>query len=176
MSEPQTSGDPLALPSELKVLHDTMTAALKAGLPEIQHVEAYPILKEGMRLPALLYAATNFAPGVKPGDGRLCVKVTFEAVVLLESRRGLAPLQAAILASKVMRLLDEQYWDLDFVDQVEDVQAMPTEVVPELARCVGWSLQWRQNVYLGDTEWLWPDEFGGHLKFTNYPDEQEGAA
>ena len=175
MSEPQISSDELVLPSELKVLHDAMTAALKAGLPQIQHVEAYPILKEGMKLPALLYAATNFAPGVKPGDGRLCVKVTFEAVVLLESRRSLAPLQAAILAGKVMQLLDEQYWDLDFVDQVEDVQAMPSEVVPELARCVGWSLQWRQDVYLGDTAWPWNNEPPGSLVFAFDPETGEGS-
>ena len=175
MSEPQISSDELVLPSELKVLHDAMTAALKAGLPQIQHVEAYPILKEGMKLPVLLYAATNFAPGVKPGDGRLCVKVTFEAVVLLESRRSLAPLQAAILAGKVMQLLDEQYWDLDFVGQVEDVQAMPSEVVPELARCVGWSLQWRQDVYLGDTEWPWDNEPPGSLVFAFHPETGEGS-
>lgn len=175
MNEPQISSDGPAIPSELKVLHDAMTAVFEAELPEVKHVEAYPILKEGMKLPALLYAATNFAPGVKPGDGRLCVKVTFEAIVLLESRRQLAPLQAAILAGKVMQLLDEQYWGLDFVDQVQDVQAMPSDVAPELASCVGWSLQWRQDVYLGDTSWPWANEPPGSLVFAFDPDTGAGS-
>ncbi|KXK67154.1 hypothetical protein BC89_34345, partial [Pseudomonas monteilii] len=83
MSEPQTSSNEV-VPSELRVLHEAMTAAFQAALPQVKHVEAYPILKEGMKLPALLYAATNFAPGIDPGDGRLCVTVTFEALILLE--------------------------------------------------------------------------------------------
>lgn len=167
MNEPQTSSDSApVVPSELKVLHDAMTAVLQAGLPQIPLVEAYPkLIKEGMKLPALLYAATNFAPGFKPGDGRLCLKVTFEALILLEAARPLAPLQAAILAGKVMQLLDDQYWDLDFVGGVENMQAMPAEVVPELARCVGWALQWQQDVYLGDTTWPWSDEPPGSLVF-----------
>ena len=176
MHEPQTSSDePPVIPSELKQLHDAMTATLQAGLPQFQLVEAYPkLIKEGMPLPALLYAATNFAPGANSGDGRLCLKVTFEALILLESSRALAPLQAAILAAKLMQLLDLQYWDLDFVGPTENAQAMPAEVVPELARCVGWAVQWQQDVYLGETEWPWADEPPGSLVFAFDPDSGEG--
>lgn len=166
MNEQLTSSDaPAVVPSELRVLHEAITATLKAGIPQFEVVEAYPVLKEGMKLPALLYAATNFAPGTKPGDGRLCVTVTFEALILLESKRTLAPLQAAILASKLMQLLDDQYWNIEFVDHAKDVQAMPSEFMPELARCAGWSVMWRQDVYLGDTTWPWSDEPPGSLVF-----------
>lgn len=174
MSEPQTSSSEAVVPSELRVLHEAMTALLKAELPQIEHVEAYPILKEGMGLPALLYAATNFAPGVEPGDGRLCVTVTFEAVILLESKRPMAPLQGAILAGKLMQVLHQQYWGVDFVDQVYDVQAMPAEVMPELSRCVGWAVQWRQDVYLGETAWCWEDQPPGSLVFAFDPDSGPG--
>ncbi|WP_256205410.1 hypothetical protein [Pseudomonas tussilaginis] len=175
MSEPQTSSDELALPSELTLLHDAMTAAMVAGLPQVKHVEAYPVIKEGMPLPALIYAMTGVAPATSPGDGRLCVKATFEACILVESKRKMAPLQAAILASKLMQLLDEQYWNVDFVDQVHGVQAMPTEMVPELARCMGWSVMWQQDVYLGDTEWPWENEPPGSLLFAFYPDTGAGS-
>lgn len=167
---PISSDDPPVIPSELKELHDVMTATMREHLPLLKLVEAYPTLNEGMALPALLYAATNFAPGVKPGDGRMCIKVTFEAVVLLESGRALAPLQAAILAGKVMQLLDDQYWSLDFVGGVENIQAMPAEAIPELVRCVGWALQWQQDVYLGDTAWPWENEPPGSLMFAFSPD------
>jgi len=173
MNELQTSSNEV-VPSELRVLHEAMTAAFKAALPQIGHVEAYPILKEGMKLPALLYAATNFAAGADPGDGRLCVTVTFEALILLEAKRAMAPLQAAILASKLMQVLQQQYWELDFVDQAHDVQAMPADVSPELHRCVGWAVQWRQNIYLGDTAWPWPDEPPGSLLFAFDPDSGAG--
>lgn len=174
MSEPQTSSNEV-VPSELRLLHEAMTATLKAELPQIQHVEAYPVLEEGLPLPALLYAATNFAPGVDPGDGRLCVTVTFEAVILVESGRRMAPLQAAILATKLLQVLQQQYWDLDFVDQVQGAQAMPAEAVPELVRCVGWAVQWQQDVYLGDTAWPWGDQPPGSLLFAFDPDSGPGS-
>lgn len=165
MNEQPTFSEAPVVPSELRTLHEAITATLKAGLPQIKHVEAYPILKEGMKLPALLYAATGFAPGGKPGDGRLRLKVTFEALILLESSRAMAPLQAAILTGKLMQLLDEQYWGVDGVDMPEGVQAMPSAFVPELARCTGWSVLWQQDVFLGDTAWPWEDEPAGSLVF-----------
>lgn len=174
MDEPQTSSSEV-VPSELRVLHEAMTATLTAALPQIEHVEAYPVLKEGMKLPALLYAATNFAPGVDPGDGRLCVTVTFEAVILVEAERPMAPLQAAILAGKVLQVLQQQYWGLDFVDQVQGAQAMPAEAVPELVRCQGWAVQWQQDVYLGDTAWPWEDQPPGSLVFAFDPDSGPGS-
>lgn len=176
MHEPPTSSDAAPqMPSELRVLHEAITATLKAAIPQFQHVEAYPILKEGMKLPALLYAATNFAPAARPGDGRLCITVTFEAAVMLEANRGMAPLQAAILAAKVLQVLQDQYWDVDFVDQPMDAQAMPSEFIPQLARCTGWSVMWRQNVYLGETEWPWENEPPGSLVFGFDPDTGAGS-
>lgn len=176
MQEPPISSDePPVIPSELKQLHDAMTATLQAQLPQFQHIEAYPkLIKEGMKLPALLYAATNFAPCDDPGDGRLLLKVTFEALVLLESSRPLAPLQAAILASKLMQQLRLQYWGLDFVGPTVDVEAMPAEFAPQLARSVGWAVQWQQDVYLGDTEWPWENEPPGSLVFAIDPDSGPG--
>lgn len=171
--QPISSEVAQVVPSELRVLHEAITATLQSGLPQFEHIEAYPkLIREGIKLPALLYAATGFAPGTKPGDGRLCVTVTFEALILLEAERAMAPLQAAILAGKLMQVLDEQYWDVDFVDHAKDVQAAPSEFVPELARCVGWSVLWRQDVYLGDTAWPWADEPPGSLVFAVGPDAE----
>ncbi|EOG3619355.1 hypothetical protein ACK9U2_001190 [Pseudomonas putida] len=177
MNEPPISSDePPVIPSELTRLHEAMTATLQAELPQFQLIEAYPkLVKEGMAVPALLFAATNFAPGDDPGDGRLCLKVTFESVVLLESSRALAPLQAAILASKLMKVLQQQYWKLDFVGPTENAQAMPAEFLPEMARCVGWAVQWQQDVYLGDTEWPWENEPPGSLVFAFDPDSGPGS-
>ncbi|GEM_PF-167891 len=176
MNEPPISSDEApAIPSELKQLHDAMTATMREKLPQFALVEPYPkLIKEGMALPALLYAATNFAPASSPGDGRLCLRVTFEALVMLESSRDLAPLQAAILASKLLQLLDLQYWGMDFVGPTENAQAMPAEDVPELARCVGWAVMWQQDVYLGDTQWPWENEPPGTLVFAFDPDAGPG--
>jgi hypothetical protein len=167
--------EPQILPSELTRLHDAMTPAIAAAMPQVVYVKDYPVLEEGMPLPALLYAVTNLVPGEDPGDGRVCVLATFEACILVESSRDRAPLQAAVLAGKLVKLLHYQYWGLDFVDHVRDVQAMPTDSIPALDHCSAWSVQWRQPVYLGDTEWLWADEPPGTLVFAFHPDTGPGS-
>ncbi|EJT83138.1 hypothetical protein PPS11_39563 [Pseudomonas putida S11] len=48
-------------------------------------------------------------------------------------------------------------------------------MVPELARCVGWAVQWRQDVYLGDTAWPWEDQPPGSLVFAFDPDSGPGS-
>ena len=88
--------------------------------------------------------------------------------------RALAPLQAAVLASKLMQQLRLQYWDMDFVGPTENVEAMPAEFAPQLARCVGWAVQWQQDVYLGETEWPWENEPPGSLVFAFDPDSGPG--
>lgn len=167
------SEQPISLP-ELAELHGAMTAAMQQAIPQAVNVQAYPVLEQGMKMPALFYAMTSIAPGDDPGDGRVCVLATFEACVLVESDREQAPLQAAVLASKLVKLLHQQYWALDFVDHVRDVQAMPSEALPELVQCAAWSVTWRQPIYLGETEWLWPDEPPGTLKFAFSPNTGSG--
>ena len=171
MSEPQTSDSPPL--HELTQLHEAITASIKREIPQLVHVEAYPVLQQGMPMPMLIYAMTNVQPGVDPGDGRVCVVATFEAAILVESSRSQAPLQAAILASKFAGLLHQQQWDMDFTLPVSAVQAMPTEPVPELAECAAWSVMWQQTLYMGETTWPW-DDAPGKLVFAFDP--ETGAA
>lgn len=173
VSEPQTS-DSEPSEHELTQLHEAMTAIIKEAIPQLEGVEAYPVLEEGMAMPLMIYAMTNVQPGEDPGDGRVCIVATFEACILVESARDKAPLQAAILATKLAALLHYQQWGLDFTMPVEGVQAMPTMPVPELAECSAWAVQWQQALYLGDTTWLWEDQPPGSLVFSFYPESGEG--
>ncbi|MDG9891210.1 hypothetical protein [Pseudomonas juntendi] len=173
MSEPQTS-DSEPSEHELTRLHEAMTATIKEAIPQLQGVESYPVLEEGMAMPLMIYAMTNVQPGEDPGDGRVCIVATFEACILVESARDKAPLQAAILATKLASLLHYQQWGLDFTMPVEGVQAMPTMPVPELAECAAWAVQWHQTLYLGDTTWLWENQPPGSLVFAFDPDTGPG--
>lgn len=51
---------------------------------------------------------------------------------------------------------------------------MPSET-PEILQCVSWSVHWRQDIYLGDTAWLWDDEPPGSLMFAFHPDTGPGS-
>ncbi|WGV21966.1 hypothetical protein QIY50_07135 [Pseudomonas putida] len=165
MSEPQTSD------SELTRLHEAITATIKEGIPQLKHVEACPVLEDGLPLPMLMYAITNMQPGDDPGDGRVCVVATFEACILVEAARHQAPIQAAILATKLVGLLNYQQWGQDFVLPVSDVFAGPTAPIPELAECTAWAVQWRQTIYLGTTQWVWDDDSPSSLVLA--PGEEE---
>jgi len=173
VSEPQTSDNEGPL-HELTQLHEAMTARIKAEIPQLEHVADYPVLEEGMPMPLLIYAMTNVQPGEDPGDGRVCIVATFEACILVESSRPKAPLQAAILATKLAALLHYEQWGLDFTLPVDGVQAMPTVPIPELAECAAWAVQWQQTLYLGDTTWLWEDQPPGSLVFAIDPDTGPG--
>lgn len=165
MSEPQTSD------SELTRLDEAITATIREAMPLLEYVESHPVLDvDRMAFPALIYAITNVEPGEDPGDGRSCVLLTVEGCILVEHDRPKAPLQAAILASKLVSLVHYQQWGLEFVLPVQDVRAMPTETIPELVSCAAWSVLWRQVVYLGSTEWVWPDEPPGALVFAFDPE------
>ncbi|RCL22977.1 hypothetical protein C6A77_19250 [Pseudomonas sp. AFG_SD02_1510_Pfu_092] len=167
------SEQPISLP-EVAELHAAMEAIMREAMPQVVDVQCYPKLQEGLPMPALYFALSGLAPGPNPGDGRTAVMASFEACVLVESDRDQAHLQAAILAAKLVRLLDDQYWGVDCVDAAQDVHAVPSESIPELLQCAAWTVQWRHVLYLGDTEWLWDDQPPGSLLFAFYPDTGPG--
>ncbi|MDZ5740964.1 hypothetical protein [Pseudomonas asiatica] len=169
------SEQPISLP-ELAELHTAMARIIREAMPQVVDVQHYPKLQEGLPMPALYFALSGLAPGPDPGDGRTAVMATFEACVLVESDREQAHLQAAILATKLVRLLDhDQYWGVECVDQAQDVHAMPSESIPELLQCAAWTVQWRHVLYLGDTEWPWEDQPPGSLLFAFDPDSGPGS-
>lgn len=152
-----------------------MATIMRQALPQVVDVQYYPKLEEGMPMPALYFALSGLAPGPDPGDGRTAVMATFEACALVESAREQAHLQAAVLASKLVRLLgNDQYWGVDCVDRAQDVHAMPSESIPELLQCAAWTIQWRHVLYLGETEWVWDDQPPGKLVFAFDPDTGPG--
>lgn len=160
--------------SELKTLHDAMTATFKARMPEVVHVEAYPDLNAEVRLPALLFALTAMPPAPDRGTGKVSITGRFQALILVDPCWPHAPLQAATLAGQMVATLRGQYWDLDFVEEPTDISAQPDGSSPELAQFVTWLVEWSQVFDLGELEWPWPDESGTSLAFGFYPDTGPG--
>lgn len=164
---------PISLP-EVAELHAAMAATIRQAMPDVVDVQHYPKIEEGLPMPALYFAMSGLGPGPDPGDGRTAVLATFEACVLVESDRDQAHLQAAVLATKLVKLLHNQYWGVASVDLATHVQAMPSESLPELVQCAAWTVLWRHVIYLGETEWVWPDEPPGSLVFAFAPDTGPG--
>lgn len=155
--------------NELTALHEAITATIKLAMPVFETVEAYDSAAQGTALPALFHAITGLAPGVDPGDGRACIVATFEARILVDSNGPQASLQAVSLATQMAVLLRKQFWGLDFVEQTQQVKALPELTLPTSPVAVEWRVQWEQALRLGSEQWPWPDE-PGPLAFAFSPD------
>lgn len=155
--------------NELTTLHEAITATIKLAMPVLETVEAYVPANQSTTLPALLHAITGLKPGIDPGDGRSCIAATFEARILVDSNLPQASLQAVTLATQLAVLLRKQFWGLDFVEETQQVQALPVLAVPASPVAVEWRVQWEQVLRLGIVQWPWPDE-PGPLAFAFSPD------
>lgn len=163
--------------SELTVLHEAIEVTLRERIPAFRHVEPYPELNKGMGEPALVFAMTGMAPApsADSGTGKIALNCRFQAVILVDSTRNRAPLQAAILASRVATVLRGQYWDVDFVEEPTHITVQPDGSTPELAQFCVWVVEWMQVVHFGEFEWPWEDEPPGTLMFGLMADASSSA-
>lgn len=161
--------------SELTTLHEAIRDTLVERMPKVMHVESFPDLQGDVQLPAVLFALTDMTQGQDRGEGKTGLVGLFQAAILVDPCRDHAPLQAAILATQVARVLDDQYWGQDFiVGPPEDVRAYPDGSAPELAQFVVWVVEWTQPFEVGELEWPWPDEGPGSLVFSFDPQTGSG--
>lgn len=145
--------------NELEQLHDAIACTIKAGMPDLLHVEAFPDLERRFRVPALFFGLTEFKPGIDTGTGKTAVNGRFQALVLVNSVNPHAPLQCMWIATRLATLLRGQYWDLDFTEEPEGVHAEPT-AHPQLEAFVVWSVSWTQVFHVGDeAPWPWPEAY-----------------
>ena len=160
--------------SELTNLHDAILSTIKAAMPHVQTVDEFPASLDSPFAPTIYCAISAMDLGTDPGDGRSGIRATVEARVLVDASLPQAPLQAATLAAQLINLLRCQYWNLDFVDAAKAVRALPVSSAAEPLQSAVWTVQWQQVIYLGQEEWLWPDQPPGTLMLSISPDASPG--
>lgn len=139
-------------------LHTAMTATIKAAMPGVAHVEAFPDLEKTFHVPAIFFGMPAFSPGPDSGTGKTAIHGKFQALILVDSVEPHAPLQGMWLATRLASVLRGQYWGLDDVDATTDVRAELDGSNDALAAFVVWSVEWSQVIHVGDTaEWPWPE-------------------
>jgi hypothetical protein len=149
-------------PFSLDQLYRAIEQHLKAHLPGVHAVTAWPNIKDRIALPAVFIELAEMEPGADIGTGQTTLVCKFEARIIVDPIRPQHCQQAAHLAAQLAVLLRVQTWGLE-VEPAEFVQAMQDWTKPELDGYVVWSVEWTQQVYLGDEEWPWPDEPPGTL-------------
>ena len=151
-------------PLSLDQLYRAIEQHLKAHLPGVQAVTAWPNIKDRIALPAVFIELAEMEPGVDIGTGQTTLVCKFEARIIVDPIRPQHCQQAAYLAAQLAVLLRLQTWGLE-VEPAEFGRAMQDWTKPELDGYVVWLVEWTHQLYLGVEEWPWPNEPPGSLVF-----------
>lgn len=152
-------------PFSLDLLYQTIEQHLQQSLGGIQLVSFWPDIKQHIPLPAVFLDIAEIEPGTDIGTGESTLNVTFEARVIVDVIRAGHYQQAIHLATQLAVLLRTQTWGLA-VEPAKFKRSTQDWTRPELDGYTVWLVEWTQTIYLGETEWPWPDEKPGSLVFS----------
>ena len=152
-------------PFSLDLLYQTIEQHLQQSLGGIQLVSFWPDIKQHIPLPAVFLDIAEIEPGTDIGTGESTLSVTFEARVIVDVIRAGHYQQAIHLATQLAVLLRTQTWGLA-VEPAEFKRSTQDWTRPELDGYTVWLVEWTQTIYLGETEWPWPEETPGSLVFS----------
>lgn len=152
-------------PFSLDLLYQAIEQHLQQSLGGIQLVSFWPDIKQHIPLPAVFLDIVEIEPGTDIGTGESTLNVAFEARVIVDVIRDQHYQQAIHLATQLAVLLRTQTWGLA-VEPAEFKRSTQDWTRPELDGYTVWLVEWTQTIYLGETEWPWPDELPGSLVFS----------
>ncbi|MFJ2536626.1 hypothetical protein [Pseudomonas sp. NPDC087614] len=154
-------------PFSLDQLYRAVEQYLRAHLPGVQAVTAWPDIKDRVVLPAVFLEVAEIEPGTDIGTGETSLVCKFEARIIVDPIKPHHHQQAVQLATQLAVLLRAQTWGLA-VEPAEFVQSLQDWTQPHLDGYTVWLVEWTQQVYLGLEEWPWPDEPPGELQLGDY--------
>lgn len=138
----------------LDLLHQAIIDAVAAQFPALVTVEDYREDRRSLPLPAVLIELVDLdaAPDSDPGTGQLAMTAQFEARVIIGFRTSAAQREIRKLATALGAFAHLQRWGLP-IGPAEVLTIGPDDFSPELDQYVVWSVQWQQDVHLGDSVW-----------------------
>lgn len=149
-------------PFSLEQLYRSIERHIRGHLPGVQSVAVWPNIDDRVSLPAVFVELAEMEPGQDPGTGEVGLSCKFEARVITDPIQSDHHQQAAFLAGQLAVLLRMQSWGVE-VEPAEFVRAMQDWTKPELDGYTVWVVEWTQQIYLGETQWPWPDQPPGTL-------------
>lgn len=149
----------------LERLYAAIEEHIRQALPQLSFVATCPDIdgRVGVPLPAVFLEPVEFEPGPDIGTGETVLVLRFEARAIVGPELARHQQLGAQLATQIAILLRAQTWGLDNVEPAQFVQAQQDWTKPELDGYTVWTVEWTQQIYLGEVEWLWPDEPPGSL-------------
>ncbi|MGZ7456614.1 hypothetical protein ACXPVS_07305 [Pseudomonas sp. Ma2-10] len=154
-------------PFSLEQLYQAVEQHLRAHLPGVQAVTAWPNISDRVLLPAVFLELAEIEPGTDIGTGETSLVCKFEARIIVDPIKPHHHQHAVQLATQLAVLLRAQTWGLP-VEPAEFVQALQDWTQPQLDGYTVWLVEWNQQIYLGTEQWPWPDDQPGELRLEDY--------
>lgn len=143
----------------LEQLCTAITAGITAALPEVKSAEFWPQVGRRLDLPCVLGEVAGLQPGTDPGTGETALVAHIQARIVVDPNALHADMKGALLATRLVRLLQNQNWGLP-ITLADFSRAAPDWTHPDLDGYLVWLVEWRHEFHIGEIEWPYRDELG----------------
>ena len=157
----------------LAQLHSAIVDGLRAKLDGIPTVDAYPVIRRRVQLPAVLVELSEMEPGKDPGTGETALVGRFQARAIVDPNLTAADMQVRELAARIAVAITHETWSLP-IGSARLVQVGEDAFRPELDGYMVWVVEWTHEFHLGATVWPYPDETGLTVMLGLYPETGAG--
>lgn len=157
----------------LAQLHTAIVAGLKAKMPTIPTIAAYPNIKRRVTLPAVLVELDEIEPGTDPGTGETALIGRMQARCIIDPSLPDADILVRELAARVAVALQAETWGLP-IGVASLVQIGEDGFKPELDGYIVWLVEWTHEFHLGEPSCPWADESGLVIMLGVYPEVGTG--
>lgn len=152
----------------LAQLHTAIVHGLQAKLG-VQTVDAYPVIRRRIVLPAVLVELSEMGPGRDPGTGETALVATFQARAIVDPNLPDADVQVRELAAHIAVAITHETWGLD-VSIAQLVHMGEDAFKPELDSYMSWVVEWTHEFHLGESAWPYPDDTALTIMLGMYPE------
>lgn len=132
---------------------DAIVAAVRAGVPALQHVAVFEPDRKDPVTPGCYIELVSLEPDDgDPGTGQLALVAVVSANVVVNFRAPRAKVVAPQMAVDVATFAKGQRWGLP-VEPALIVDIAPNDFHSELDQFEVWAVEWRQIIHAGRSVW-----------------------
>ncbi|KUZ33361.1 hypothetical protein WS52_18785 [Burkholderia territorii] len=134
----------------LKQLHDGVEAGLRAKLPDLERIHAYPKIGKAIDTPFVAIELSELEPGHDDGTGRVPLVGRMQARVIVDPIVPGAELLVRELSARVLQAVHGATWELPVTPGRQVGSAGEDPFRPELDTYLVWLVEWEHEFDLGD--------------------------
>ncbi|WP_230944455.1 hypothetical protein [Burkholderia territorii] len=134
----------------LKQLHDGVEAGLRAKLPDLERIHAYPKIGKAIDTPFIAIELSELEPGHDDGTGRVPLVGRLQARVIVDPIVPGAELLVRELSARVLQAVHGATWDLPVTPGKQVGSAGVDPFRPDLDTYLVWLVEWEHEFDLGD--------------------------